>query len=203
MLFRSELEQVDFKRVDFVFTTVPIYRKVSVPIMEIHDFLESGEIMSIRHFLQAGGMQFLNRYYRRELFFSDIKGESREQVIHEICERTGNVVWLPEGFEESVIEREQYGATDFGNLTAIPHPRYMMTRETVVAVAVLKKPVLWSANMVQLVVLTSLNEDEDDEETQEFYEITAAFLSDKEAVESVIQEPVFENFEKKITALKR
>lgn len=34
---------------DFVFTTVPIYRKVSVPIMEIHDFLESGEIMSIRH----------------------------------------------------------------------------------------------------------------------------------------------------------
>ncbi len=198
-----ELEQADFKQVDFVFTTVPIYRKVSVPIMEIHDFLESGEIMSIRHFLQAGGMQFLNRYYRRELFFSDIKGESREQVIHEICERTGNVVWLPEGFEESVIEREQYGATDFGNLTAIPHPRYMMTRETVVAVAVLKKPVLWSANMVQLVVLTSLNEDEDDEETQEFYEITAAFLSDKEAVESVIQEPVFENFEKKITALKR
>jgi len=46
-----ELEQIDFKQVDFVFTTVPIYRKVSVPIMEIHDFLESGEIMSIRHFL--------------------------------------------------------------------------------------------------------------------------------------------------------
>ncbi len=44
-----ELEQVDFKQVDFGFTTVPIYRKVSVPIMEIHDFLESGEIMSIRH----------------------------------------------------------------------------------------------------------------------------------------------------------
>ena len=37
----------------------------------------------------------------------------------------------------------------------------------------------------------------------EFFEITAAFLSDKEAVESVIQEPVFEYFEKKITALKR
>lgn len=198
-----ELDQVDFKQVDFIFTTVPIYRKVSVPIMEIHDFLESGEIMSIRHFFQAGGMQFLNKYYRRELFFSHIKGESREQVIHEICERAGKVVWLPEGFEESVMEREQYGATDFGNLTAIPHPRYMMTDQTMVAVAVLEKPILWSANMVQLVVLTSLNEDEDDEETQEFYEITAAFLSDKEAVEALIREPVFENFEKKITALKR
>lgn len=198
-----ELERIDFKQVDFVFTTVPIYRKVSVPIMEIHDFLESGEIMSIRHFLQAGGMRFLNKYYRRELFFPHIQGENRDQVIHEICERTARVVWLPEGFEESVLERERYGATDFGNLSAIPHPRYMMTRETVVAVAVLEKPILWSSNMVQLVVMTSLNEDEDDEETQEFYEITAAFLSDKEAVEALIREPSFENFEKRITALKR
>lgn len=198
-----ELEQIDFDQVDFVFTTVPIYRKVSVPIMEIHDFLESGEVMSIRHFLQAGGMQFLNKFYRQELFFSHVPGETREEVIHELCERAAKVVWLPEGFEESVLEREKYGATDFGNLTAIPHPKYMMTRETVVAVAVLNKPILWSKNMVQLVVLTSLNEDEDDEETQEFYEITAAFLSDKEAVEALIREPVFENFEKRITALKR
>jgi len=111
-------------------------------------------------------------------------------------------VWIPDGFEESVLEREEFGATDFGNLAAIPHPRYVMTRETVVAVAVLEKPILWSSNMVQLVVLTSLNE-EDDEETQQFYEVTAAFLSDKEAVEALIREPVFENFEKKITALKR
>lgn len=56
-----------------------------------------------------------------------------EQVIHELCEKAGRIVWLPHGFEESVLEREQYGATDFGNLSAIPYPRYMMTREMVVA----------------------------------------------------------------------
>ncbi|MCI8888878.1 MAG: PTS transporter subunit EIIA [Hungatella sp.] len=197
-----ELEQVDFGQVDFVFTTVPVYRKVSVPIMEIHDFLESGEIMSIRHFLQAGGLQFLNKYYKKELFFSRIPAKDKLEAIHEICIRMADTVWLPEGFEESVLEREEFGATDFGNLTAIPHPRVMMTKETVVAVAVLEKPILWSSNMVQVVVLTSLNE-EDDEETQQFYEVTAAFLSDKEAVEALIREPEFENFEKRITALKR
>ena len=197
-----ELEQVDFKGVDFVFTTVPIYQKVSVPIMEIHDFLESGEIMSIRHFFQAGNLQFLNRFYRRELFFSNIAAQSREQAVHEICVRMAQAVWIPDGFEESVLERERFGATDFGNLAAIPHPRYVMTKETVVAVAVLKEPILWATNMVQVVILTSLNE-EDDEETQQFYEITAAFLSDKEAVEGLIREPAFENFEKRITALKR
>lgn len=197
-----ELERIDFKHVDFVFTTVPIYRTVSAPIMEIHDFLESGEIMSVRHFLQRGGMQFLNKYYRKELFFSHVRGETREAVIHEICERAAKFVWIPDGFEQSVLERERFGATDFGNLAAIPHPRHVITRETMVVVAVLEKPILWSSNMVQLVVLTSLNED-DEEETQQFYEVTAAFLSDKEAVEALIQEPEFENFEKRITALKR
>ena len=47
-----ELEQVDLREIDFIFTTVPIFKKVSVPIMEIHDFLESGEIMSIRIFFR-------------------------------------------------------------------------------------------------------------------------------------------------------
>lgn len=197
-----ELEQVDLREIDFIFTTVPIFKKVSVPIMEIHDFLESGEIMSIRHFLQVGDMEFLNKFYRRELFFSDVSGSNREEAIHEICVRMAQVVWIPEGFEESVLEREQFGATDFGNLAAIPHPRYSMTKETVVAVAVLRQPVFWSSNQVQLVILTSLKE-VDDEDTQKFYEITAEFLSDKEAVEELIKEPVFENFEKRITALKR
>ena len=197
-----ELEQVDLREIDFIFTTVPIFKKVSVPIMEIHDFLESGEIMSIRHFLQVGDMEFLNKFYRRELFFSDVSGSNREEAIHEICVRMAQVVWIPEGFEESVLEREQFGATDFGNLAAIPHPSYSMTKETVVAVAVLRQPVFWSSNQVQLVILTSLKE-VDDEDTQKFYEITAEFLSDKEAVEGLIKEPVFENFEKRITALKR
>ncbi|MGC6174609.1 BglG family transcription antiterminator [Lacrimispora sp. 38-1] len=197
-----ELERVDFKQIDFIFTTVPIYKKVSVPIMEIHDFLESSEIMSIKRFLQVGDMQFLNKFYRKELFFSNVPGSSREEVIHEICVRMSRVTELPEGFEESVLQREAFGPTDFGNLTAIPHPCRIMTKETLVAVAVLQDEIKWSSHMVRVVVLTSLKE-EKDEDTQKFYEITAKFLSDREAVRSLIEAPDFDGFEKKITALKR
>lgn len=197
-----ELDQVDFKTIDFVFTTVPIYQKVPVPIMEIHDFLEHGEIMSIRHFLQVGDLQFLNRFYCRELFFPDVSGDSKEEVIHEICTRINRITRLPDGFEESVLEREQFGPTDFGNMAAIPHPCRMMTKETLVAVAVLKKKILWSSNQVQVVILTSIGE-EKDVEIQKFYDVTSSFLLEKEAVEALIQMPVFENFEKRITGLKR
>nr|WP_314466256.1 PRD domain-containing protein [uncultured Clostridium sp.] len=197
-----ELKRVDFKEIDFIFTTVPIYKKVSVPIMEIHDFLESSEIMSIRRFLQVGDMQFLNKFYRKELFFPNVPGSSREEIIHEICVRMSRVTELPEGFEESVLQREVFGPTDFGNLTAIPHPCRIITKETLVAVAVLQDEIKWSSNMVRVVVLTSLK-DEKDEDTQKFYEITAKFLSDREAVRSLIEAPDFDSFEKKITTLKR
>lgn len=197
-----ELERVDFKEIDFIFTTVPIYKKVAVPIMEIHDFLESSEIMSIRRFLQVGDMEFLNKFYRKELFFRDVPGRKREEIIHEICLRMSRVTELREGFEESVQQRELIGPTDFGNFTAIPHPCRILTKETLVAVAVLKEEIKWSSNMVRVVVLTSLK-DEKDEDTQKFYEITAKFLSDREAVRNLIEVPTFENFEKIITALKR
>lgn len=197
-----ELEQMNLKEIDFIFTTVPIYKKISVPIMEIHDILENSEIMSVRHFLQVGDLHFLNKFYRKEFFFADVPGSSREEVIHEICIRISELIDLPRGFEASVQKRENYGPTDFGNLTAIPHPCRIMTKETFAAVAVLRNEIMWSANRVQLVVLTSLKE-EKDEDTQKFYEITAKFLSDKEAVKRLIQEPAFENFEKRITAMKR
>lgn len=197
-----ELDQIDLKEIDFIFTTVPIYKKVTVPIMEIHDFLENSEIMSIRHFFRVGDLQFLNKFYRKELFFSEVPGSCREEVIHEICVRMSEVAELPDGFEESVQMRETFGPTDFGNLSAIPHPCRIMTKETLVAVAVLKHEIKWSTHMVQVVVLTSLKE-EKDEDTQKFYEITAKFLSDKEAVRNLIEKPDFENFEKRITAMKR
>ncbi len=197
-----ELEQLNLNEIDFIFSTVPIYKKVSVPIMQIHDFLENSEIMSIRHFLQVGDIHFLNKFYRKEFFFTDVPGSSREEVIHEICNRMSEVAKLPGGFEASVQQRENFGPTDFGNLTAIPHPCRIMTKETFVAVAVLRNEIVWSANMVRVVVLTSLKE-EKDEDTQKFYEIMAKFLSDKEAVKSLIEEPTFENFEKRITAMKR
>lgn len=197
-----EFDEVDLKDIDFIFTTVPIYKKVSVPILEIHDFLESGDIMAVRHFLQVGDMGFLNKFYQKALFFTEVPGDTKEAVLHEICLRMAEVTVLPEGFEESVLQREQFGSTDFGNLAAIPHPCRIMTDETLVAVAVLKQEILWTVNPVRVVVLTSLKE-EKDEDTQKFYEVTAGFLSDREAVLKLIETPVFENFEKMITALKR
>ena len=80
-----DFDTYDLKDIDFIFSTVPIYKKVSVPIMEIHDFLEAGEIMEVRHLLQVGEFDFLDKYYKKKYFFSDMEAETKEEVIHKLC----------------------------------------------------------------------------------------------------------------------
>ena len=111
-----------------------------------------------------------------------------------MCARLRKETELPDEFEDSVLMRESLGATDFGNLTAIPHPCRIMTSETVVAVAVLKKEILWNTQKVQVVILTSLSED-DSEDVRRFYDVTSSFLMNRGAVQELIAAPVFEKFQ--------
>mgnify|MGYP002801658398 FL=1 len=69
-----------------------------------------------------------------------------------------------------------------------------MTSETVVAVAVLKKEILWNTQKVQVVILTSLSED-DSEDVRRFYDVTSSFLMNRGAVQELIAAPVFEKFQ--------
>lgn len=187
-----DFEKYDLSHIDFIFSTVPIYRKVNVPIMEIREFLEGADIMSVRNVLQIGDFDFLDDFYKEKYFFANIKANTKEDAIAQISERIRKETELPQEFEESVLLRESYGATDFGNFVAIPHPCKMLTDETIIAVAILEEPILWTSKMVQVIILTALSKNETDD-VQKFYEITTKFLVNSEAVQELIELPTFEH----------
>lgn len=186
-----ELEDFDLTGVDYVFATVPIYREVSVPVIEIHDFLEYGDLLAARKTLENGDRQFLLEFYRREFFFPCVKGATREEVIGEMCREIRIYYPLPEEFASSVLEREELGATDYGNLVAIPHPARVLVERNIVAVAILKEPVKWYRNQVQLVVLVALTNSME-ERVQKFYEITSQVLLSPDKVGEIIESRRFE-----------
>lgn len=186
-----ELETFDLSRIDYIFTTVPITMHISAPIVEIHDFLEFGDILSVRKKLEGGDRSFLLEFYKRDLFFPDIKAETRSQVLKEMCGRINEVYELPEGFYESVLERESLGSTDYGNLVAIPHPSKVMVSQNIISVGILDKPIKWSQKEVQLVVLVAIA-NSTQSTTQKFYEITSKVLLSSKGVNRILKSRDFE-----------
>ncbi|GLC79060.1 BglG family transcription antiterminator [Lacrimispora brassicae] len=185
------LESFDFNKVEYVFTTVPINRYIRKPIIEIGLFLESEDIPAIRTALESGRKGILMRYYKRDYFFTDIWGETRTEVIRNLCERIGRKRSLPKGFYEAVLKREDMAQTDFGNLIAIPHPCEVMTEETFVSVAILKEPVLWSRHRVQVVLLVSIGKEEENG-ISDFYKYTSKLALSKNAVQELILKKDFD-----------
>ena len=187
----SGLENFDFDKVEYVFTTVHIYRYIPKPIIEIGHFLESEDIPVIRTALEGGRKAILLKYYKRDYFFTDMEGDTRTEVIINLCERIGRKRNLPKGFYEAVLKREDMAQTDFGNLIAIPHPCEVMTEETFVSVAILKEEVLWSRHPVRVVLLVSIGKEEE-KGISDFYKYTSKLALSREAVQELIKKKDFD-----------
>lgn len=190
-----EFERYDLSRVDYVFTTVPLQTATAVPIYQIGNFLDASDVPQVRRQLELGSVNFLKDYYRLDLFFPHVQGNTREEVIRQMCQLMGKVYPLPEGFCDSVLEREAMGGTDFGHLVAIPHPADNLVNENVVCVGILDKPVLWSVNKVQLVILVAIY-DSASAQTQKFYQLTTALITDEVRVKRIISRRQYLHFMK-------
>ncbi len=186
-----ELDHFDLSKVDYIFTTVPLDISVPVPVISVKDFLGDREILAVKKILFMGNKSFLYEFYDRRLFFTDIRGETKEEIIRELCRRISAVRELPKGFYEAVLKREKLAQTDFGNLTAFPHPYKTLTEESFVCVGILRKPILWNTNQVQAVFLVSIGEEEQ-EQLQAFYQLTMNLLLNQRGVLRLIKEASFD-----------
>jgi len=184
-----ELEHFDFKAVDYVFSTVPITMEVPVPIVEVGTFLEEDDIPKITRTLRRGNSRgVIERYYTPERLLTKVGGKTKEDILRLLCSVIQRQEKVDENFYELVIEREFFAQMDYGNYIALPHPNHIASEETFVYVAVLKEPVIWNRLPVQVILLVSIGRKED-KNRQIFYETTARFALDKDAVRRLIKEP--------------
>lgn len=193
-LYEFEHYDLHGHQIDYIFTTVPLQTTLNIPIYEISSFLDSNDVSQVRKKLELGDSEFLRHYYRKELFFPHLQGQTWEEVIRELCHCMAQAYPIPEReFTESVLKREHLASTDFGNETAIPHPEDCFVKENVVCVGILDKPIRWVRNSVQLVILAAIY-DSTSSETQRFYQVTNEFLADRKKVQQAISHQNYNDF---------
>lgn len=109
-----------------------------------------------------------------------------------MCQKNKNILphfscigYVTEGFEKSVLERENTAPTDIGGKIAFPHGHSKYVNHSVVAVAKLKNPIEWNGNgdFADLVFLAAFDLDESTEIKEkiiEFYQSFVSFTENKE-----------------------
>ena len=187
-----ELKSLDFNGIDYIFSTVPIRYDVPVPIIKTNFFLGDDDIVDIKRILQKERIDWLPRYFKRELFFKKISFRSKEDVLRFICDEICRTQEVHGDLYKSVLSREEMGNTDFGELVALPHPKERMTEKTFVCVVVLDQPVFWGTHDISVVFLISVSESQP-EDMNEFYQIVSEFFLNTSKAKRLIKNPSYDH----------
>lgn len=163
-----QLESFDLSNINYVFSTVPITKKIELPIHEVSLFFDYADISKIKKVLEGNDFDRVSKYFKPEHFIGKLKAETKEDVIRALSDLLHNHHNIDNTLFSSIMKREQIASTEYGNGVAMPHAMESFSDTTIVYVAILEKPILWSEKKVQVIILTLIGRKKDDN-IQDFY----------------------------------
>lgn len=187
------LDSFDFSKVDYIFTTVEINRVLPKPVLGISAFLEDEEVKKISSILKFKSSNTIADVYSEELFYDNIKGETKEEILFEICKRIPEKYGIPSDFYEGLLRREEITGTDLAKHVALPHPYETTSDISFACISVLDHPIRWTRQDVQVVILMAVAEDEQRDLTN-FLQLISEFIANESAVLQLVEEPDFTTF---------
>lgn len=177
---RHALKEYDFTQVDYILTTVTIDTHVPVPIIMTENFLENSEVKRIQKAVSDNHLDKVLYYFKKDMiFWLDL--DNKEDVLKFLCKNAVERRNVPRDFYDYVLKREEIGRTSFGNFISIAHPIQPLGDESFVGMAILKKPIAWDDQKVQIVFLLSMKEN-GDRGLQDFYKIMSKLVTHRSFV---------------------
>ncbi|SUY45938.1 putative licABCH operon regulator [Clostridium putrefaciens] len=197
-----EFNNVTLNNVDLIISTVPLENKCD-KVIHIKRLLDSDEIKLIEYKLDynySNPNDFIKRFNER-LFFIDVEVSDRDSTIDLITNKLIKYNYITEGVKQEIFKREKLAGTQIGNLVAIPHSINEDIKESFIAVAILKKPIQWDNEKVQLVLLIGMST-KDKHNWKPHLEQLYKNIIDINVVEDVIKSTNFEEFKKVVNKFK-
>ncbi|MCI1592365.1 BglG family transcription antiterminator [Heyndrickxia oleronia] len=150
-----------------ILSTIPILEETCYPVITVNPLLPDQDQKKIKAFIQQNNQSLL----RPNLFFRNVEIDSDIELITFLAQSIIQQGYAPDEFLPLTIKREKISSTAFGGMIALPHPFNPCGYENVIAIALLKKPILWgeTKEKVQAVFLLSLKKD-NEQEIQELYD---------------------------------
>lgn len=197
-----QLPNIHQEDYDFILSTIPLPFKTTIPVIQVQYFLDNEDIEHLNTILihNTEDIDFIESCFKEEFFFKDIVGETKEEVIKNMCHRINKHYPLPSSFYDLVLEREKVSPTEFGNRVALPHPIKTVLDKTFVAVAILDKPIKWDKLYVKFVFLLCIKADSDEALTV-FNEVLSGLVLNKSHIHDLERHPDFKTLKHYISSI--
>lgn len=151
---------------DLIISTLPLQHDLLIPSIYISSFVNYSDESKIFYTLydldrmknQENFESFIKDMVYPELFYTNLKLDDSNQIIHYMCQDLMNLNLVPEEFEESVFQREKFSSTSIVNGVAIPHAINGIANRSCISIAFLDKPVHWGEFDVSMVVLLAIKD---------------------------------------------
>lgn len=149
-------------RYDLIVTDMPrIKFNYDIPILQVLGAFGTNEMLQAKRLLLRKDEEyaFLADRFKDENFFKDLDVHSKKEALERICNKLEDNLEISNIFK-SVMSQEKIISSEQGNNIAIPHTLYTVTKYSQVALATLKRPILWDDEMVQIIFLIINGQDE-------------------------------------------
>ena len=155
------IDYVNVLDIDFVISTVEVNLE-NVNVIKVSPMLTDKEIKLIEKYIETENVYIdldIQNLFSSELFFKDIKAETRSQVIDIMSKKLVEKGYIDDTMRQSYFERETIATTEIGNMVAIPHGANGEVYENKVAIGILKEPISWEVGKVRLVIMLALDKE--------------------------------------------
>jgi lichenan operon transcriptional antiterminator len=203
------IKNIKQEAADLILSTIPVKEESQVPILHINTMLTEKDVEMVREHISSKylnenkhkSFKKLKNLFNEELFFTEIEKNEPQEIIKSLTTILNIKGYVDDSFQQSVLKREEISPTSIGNLVAIPHPLEPNALGSCIAIGLLKKPVKWGENSVQLVFLLALNE-KDKEEFSQLFNHLWQLVQNKKLVDELCSKVDFVDFMNQFYSIK-
>lgn len=183
----------DYDDYDVIISSVDLKERDS-RIVKIPNILSENGILVLRNHLDDINSQMLQNetsfspecylLFSPELIFTQLEVKTKEECLKIMSDAMMKKGVVTEDFYDTVMERESKTTTTIGNRISLPHGSPTAVNDSKVAIAVLKEPVMWDNEPVQIVFLLGFRMSSRDEihRIQLFYKEYVSLIDTEEKI---------------------
>ena len=175
---------------------------MGVPVFQLDNYLQDDEYEKIERIVKSVRVKksyeniMIHNYFMEDLFCIPSQLTTKDEVITYLCSLLDEQGYVDADFQEQIYEREAIAPTCFGARYAIPHTTKKTAKKNGIAVALLRKPVIWDGFEVNIVLMFALHKSFD--QVPKLYDLILNVFDDPVRFAQVLECDSYAAFMKKI-----